>query len=319
LSTTSSNDLLVAFITSDGPDKAGGQAFSSVSGAGLNWTLRERTNSQPGTAEIWQAVASSPLTNVSVTATRKSGSYVASIVVVAFSGANTNVNGAVASGSASTGMPTAALTTTQAGSWVWGVGNDWDNAISRTVGSNQTEFDEYLAPVGDTYWVQSQSSVGNPANSQVTINDTAPATDRFDLSLIEILPAVADTAPPTTPTGLAAQVVSSSQVNLTWTASTDDVAVAGYCVFRNGGLIATASGTSYSDTGLTPSTTYSYTVQAFDVGHNVSAQSSPPATVTTLPASTNPPVISNVQATSVTQSSAAISWSTDIPSSSQVN
>jgi hypothetical protein len=319
LSTTSSNDLLVAFITSDGPDTAGGQAFSSVGGAGLNWTLRERTNSQPGTAEIWQAVAPNPLTNVSVTATRKSGNYAGSIVVIAFSGASTTINGAVASGSGKTGMPTATLTTTQAGSWVWGVGNDWDNAIPRTVGSNQTEFDEYLAPVGDTYWVQSQSSVGNPANSQVTLNDTAPATDHFDLSLVEIVPAVADTAPPTTPTAVAAQVISSGQIDLTWTASTDDVAVAGYNVFRNGGLIAAVSDTSYSDTGLSPSTTYSYTVQAFDVGHNVSAQSSPPATVTTLPASTNPPVISNVQATSVTQASAVISWSTDIPSSSQVN
>jgi hypothetical protein len=319
LSTTSSNDLLVAFITSDGPDTAGGQAFSSVIGAGLNWTLRERTNSQPGTAEIWQAVATSPLTNASVTATRKSGSYAGSIVVVAFSGASTTINGAVASGSGKTGMPTATLTTTQAGSWVWGVGNDWDNAIPRTVGSNQTEFDEYLAPVGDTYWVQSQSSAGNSANSQVTIDDTAPVTDHFDLTLVEIVPTVADTAPPTTPTNVAAQVVSSSQVNLTWTASTDDVAVGGYYVFRNGSQIATTSDTSYSDLGLSPSTMYSYTVQAFDVGKNVSAQSSPPATVTTLPASTNPPVISNVQATSVTQTSAVITWSTDIPSSSQVN
>jgi hypothetical protein len=318
-STTSSNDLLVAFITSDGPDMAGGQAFSSVSGAGLNWMLRERTNSQPGTAEIWEALAPNPLTNVKVTATRKSGSYVGSIVVIAFSGASTTINGAVASGSGKTGMPTATLTTTEAGSWVWGVGDDWDNAISRTVGSNQTEFDEYLAPVGDTYWVQRQSSVGNAANSQVTIDDTAPTTDHFDLSLVEIVPAVADTAPPTTPTNVAAHVVSSSQVNLTWAASTDDVAVAGYYVFRNGSQITTTSDTSYSDTGLSPSTTYSYTVQAFDVGHNVSAQSSPPATVTTQPASTNPPVISNVQVTSVTQTSAVISWATDIPSSSQVN
>jgi hypothetical protein len=320
LSTTSSNDLLVAFITSDGPDTAGGQAFSSVtSGGGLSWTLRERTNSQPGTAEIWQAVASSPLTNVSVTATRTTGSYGGTIAVVAFSGAGTSINGAVASGSGTTGMPTATLTTTQAGSWVWGVGNDWDNAISRTVGSNQTRFDEYLAPVGDTYWVQSQNSAGNPANTQVAINDTAPATDHFELSLVEIVPAVADTAPPTTPTHVAAQVVSSSQVNLTWAGSTDDVAVAGYYVFRNGGQIATTSTTSSSDMGLSPSTTYSYTVQAFDVGNNVSGQSSPPTTVMTLPASTNPPVISNVQATSVTQTSAAISWSTDILSSSQVN
>lgn len=57
LSTSNAGDVLVAFLASDGPNAPGGQAFSSVAGGGLAWTLRHRTNGQPGTAEIWQAVA----------------------------------------------------------------------------------------------------------------------------------------------------------------------------------------------------------------------------------------------------------------------
>lgn len=50
------------------------------------------------------------------------------------------------------------------------------------------------------------------------------------------------------------EIQASSQINLTWTASTDNVGVTGYRVFRNGTQVGTPSGTSYSDTGLTAST-----------------------------------------------------------------
>ncbi len=44
------------------------------------------------------------------------------------------------------------------GSWVWGAGSDWDKATARTVGPNQTKVNEYLAPAGDTFWVQRQNA-----------------------------------------------------------------------------------------------------------------------------------------------------------------
>ena len=80
ISTTAANDLLVAFITSDGPRTAGGQSFSSVTGGGLTWRLRQRANAQAGTAEVWEAVAPAVLSGVTITATRSSGSYIGSIV-----------------------------------------------------------------------------------------------------------------------------------------------------------------------------------------------------------------------------------------------
>jgi hypothetical protein len=83
----------------------------------------------------------------------------------------------------------------------------------------------------------------------------------------------ADTIPPSTPTGLTATAISSSQINLSWTASTDNVGVTGYNVYRAGTKIGTSGNTTYQDTGLTASTSYSYAVAAFDAAGNISAQS----------------------------------------------
>jgi chitodextrinase len=89
-----------------------------------------------------------------------------------------------------------------------------------------------------------------------------------------------DTAPPTTPTNLFVTAVSSSQINLAWTASTDNVSVIGYKIFRAGIQIGTSTSASYWDTGLSPSTSYSYTVSAYDAAGNNSSQSSSANTTT---------------------------------------
>ncbi|BCW71642.1 putative Ig domain-containing protein [Arthrobacter sp. NicSoilB8] len=185
LTTTGSNQLLLAFISSDGPSGGGTESMRSVSGGGLTWTLRRRTNAQAGTAEIWQAVSPAPLANVTITATQNSGTWQSSMTVVAFNNADTT-NGATAGASAASGPPSASLTTTRAGSWVWGVGTDWDAPLARTVGPAQTLVDQYLPPAGDTYWVQRQAGLTATSGTVVAINDTAPTTDRWNLALIEI-------------------------------------------------------------------------------------------------------------------------------------
>lgn len=102
---------------------------------------------------------------------------------------------------------------------------------------------------------------------------------------IEVYGDGADLQPPSTPTGLTATAVSSSQINLSWTAATDNVGVTGYRIFRNGIAtpIATVSGTSYQNTGLAGSTSYSYTVTAIDAAGNSSSMSSA-VSATTQPA-----------------------------------
>jgi chitodextrinase len=93
-------------------------------------------------------------------------------------------------------------------------------------------------------------------------------------------PPPADTQAPSQPTSLAASGVSSSQINLTWSASVDNVGVVGYKVYRNGVQVGIANMTSFSDTGLNAGTTYSYTVAAYDAAGNTSS-TSPGASATT--------------------------------------
>ncbi|HSD22658.1 MAG TPA: Ig-like domain-containing protein, partial [Anaeromyxobacter sp.] len=104
-------------------------------------------------------------------------------------------------------------------------------------------------------------------------------------------PGTIDTSPPTVPTGLAATAVSSSQINLTWNASTDDVGVTGYDVFRDGVAITTVGTNAYSNSGLAAGTTYVYAVRARDAAGNVSALSAT-ASATTLAPDSVPPTVS---------------------------
>ena len=83
----------------------------------------------------------------------------------------------------------------------------------------------------------------------------------------------ADTQAPTVPLGLKSSSITSTSFTLAWTASTDNVGVTTYEVYRNNVLLGTATGTSYSVTGLAASTAYSMTVKAKDAAGNVSASS----------------------------------------------
>ncbi len=106
-----------------------------------------------------------------------------------------------------------------------------------------------------------------------------------------------DSQPPTAPSGLGAVAASSSAINLSWTASTDNLGVAGYLIERCTGAgcsnfaqvaAPAGTGTTFADTGQAPGTSYSYQVRAKDAAGNLSPYSNV-ATATTLPDSTPPP------------------------------
>lgn len=107
--------------------------------------------------------------------------------------------------------------------------------------------------------------------------DNAGATGTSALANITVNPVTSpDTTAPSVPAGLAAPSVTSSSVNLTWNASTDNAGgsgVAGYDIYRNGGLVGSSSSTGYTDSGLAAATAYTYRVRARDNAGNASAQS----------------------------------------------
>jgi fibronectin type 3 domain-containing protein len=89
-----------------------------------------------------------------------------------------------------------------------------------------------------------------------------------------------DSEAPTEPTDLAALAVSSKQIDLTWTAATDNIGVESYDIYRDGVKVGTENGTSYSDSGLKAKKEYSYTVVARDSAGNQSEASNEASAVT---------------------------------------
>src|SRR5439155_1327205 len=119
-----------------------------------------------------------------------------------------------------------------------------------------------------------------------------------------------DTIAPSTPMKLFASAVSSSQVNLSWAPSTDNVKVTRYIVRRNGVKVGTPVSTSYADTGLFAATTYSYTVAARDAAGNISPNSTSVSITTESAADTMPPSVpTGLTAAAVGSSGANLSWS----------
>lgn len=130
-----------------------------------------------------------------------------------------------------------------------------------------TSYNDFTAVQNTTYsyTVSATDAAGNQSGQSAAASATTPV-------------APPDTIAPSAPTNFAASATSSSNISLTWTASTDNVGVTGYEVRRGGTLIGSPTGTSFNDNGLAASTTYSYTILAVDAAGNTSATASASAT-----------------------------------------
>jgi hypothetical protein len=181
LDTPGPNELVVAYVSADGPAK--GAQTVTLSGSGLTWTRVAQQNGAPGEAEVWTASAGAKKT---VTVTAKAGVTGYPVALTDVSYKNATGIGARATFESASGAPSGTITTTQANSWVWGVGFDWLKATNRTVGPGQKIFTQHTDAANNTYWVQSTTGPTPAAGTGVTINDTAPTTDPYDLVLVEI-------------------------------------------------------------------------------------------------------------------------------------
>ncbi|GLW99645.1 hypothetical protein Misp02_37320 [Microtetraspora sp. NBRC 16547] len=117
-----------------------------------------------------------------------------------------------------------------------------------------------------------------------------------------------DTTPPSAPGNLRSTGSTTSSISLAWNASTDNVGVTGYNVYRGGSLVTTVTGTTYTDSGLSAGTSYSYTVRAKDAANNLSAPSNT-LTASTQGGNGTPGTPGTPTVTGSTNSSISLSWS----------
>lgn len=190
LATRSGGELLVAFLATDGPE-TGTQTFASVTGAGLSWRPVVQSHEQAGAAEIWAAWAPAALTGARVTAVRANGAWHGQLTVAAFVGADSAAPiGTAAQASAARGAASLTATTARAGSWIWGVGNDWDRAVPRSLMRYQRMVDQSVdTSIGDTYWVQRTKAALTKPGTTVRFGSRSPDQDRWNLAAVEIVPA----------------------------------------------------------------------------------------------------------------------------------
>jgi glucose/arabinose dehydrogenase len=143
------------------------------------------------------------------------------------------------------------------------------------------------ANVTDTSYTFTGLTPNTTYNFTVRARDTAGNISNASSPLTVKTTNQTDTQAPTAPTELESSSKTSSSVQLTWTASTDDVGVYEYDIYRNGSLAGSTSATSFKVTGLTANTTYSFTVKARDLAGNIS-EASQALSVKTNPASSDP-------------------------------
>ena len=186
-----------------------------------------------------------------------------------------------------TGLTATAVNSTQV-NLGWSASTDNVGVTGYTVYRNGS----ILAIVGKTVLTYSDTTAQPSSTYQYSVNafDAAGNYSAASAPVTVTTPGVVDTQAPSVPTGLTAAAVSATQVNLGWNASTDNIGVTGYRIYRNGSILTTVAGTvlTYSDTTALPSTTYQYSVDAFDAAGNHSAASAPVGVTTpALPSTMN--------------------------------
>jgi hypothetical protein len=241
---------------------ATGPVGTSVTIAGANFGATQGTstvkfNGTAATATNWSAT--------SITAAVPSGATTGNVVVTVAGVASNGVSFTV---SATVTTPSITSLTPASGPVGTSVTIAGAN-FGATQGTSTVKFNGTAATA--TSW--SATSIKAPVPTGATTGNVVVTVAAVASNGVSFTVQPPDTTPPSVPTGLSATAISSSQINLSWTASTDNVGVTGYNVFRGGTKIGTAPSTSYQDAGLSASTSYTYNVSAYDAAGNTSAQS----------------------------------------------
>jgi fibronectin type 3 domain-containing protein len=208
------------------------------------------------------------------------------------------------------------------GPGVFGTSTGWkENAIkwsSRPTATSSVTDDK--GAIAADSWVEFDVSPIVTGSGTYSFGLTSSSSDSVDFYSREaasfrpelvVTTGAADTTPPTAPANLNATATSLGQIDLSWQASTDNVGVTGYAVYRDGALIASIGpSTSYSDKSVIGGVTYSYTVRALDAAGNVSDPSNTDTVTATAGSgdTERPTAPANLNATAVSPTQVALSW-----------
>jgi hypothetical protein len=182
VSSNASGDLVVAFVAANGPGNK--RQSATVSGGGLAWHLITRQNPDGSDTEVWTANSSGKLTRAAVTAKAGTAGYDVVVSVVTFR--NASGAGPESFASAAKGAPHGTLKTTVNNTWVFAVGADWSTYAEPTTATGQLIVSSVDAPGGKTVWLQATSTLTGLSGTSVTISDTRPASDPYDLLVVGI-------------------------------------------------------------------------------------------------------------------------------------
>jgi fibronectin type 3 domain-containing protein len=298
-----------AATTTNGPDLIFGANLvqTTTAGPGSGFTRRLLTSPDGDIAEDQMVPV---IGSYTATAPLSSGQWI--MQMVAFRTAL----GTVTPPTAPTNLTAAATSASQINlTWTASTSNIGiaNYVVQRCQGAGCTNFAQIATPVGTNY-----SDIGVVSNT--TYNYRVQAVDTAgNLSLFSNSASATAVTPPTAPSNLAAAANRQGPIDLTWTASTSGIGIADYLVQRCQGSgctnftqIATSTGTSYIDSSVSSTTTYTYRVEAVDTAGNLSAFSNT-ATVTTV-GSQPPTAPGNLTATSVSASQIDLSWTASVSS-----
>jgi chitodextrinase len=152
---------------------------------------------------------------------------------------------------------------------------------------------------GYTFSVDAYDAAGNRSGKATVTGTTAACAT----------PPPNDTTPPTAPSNVQPSTRTATSIALTWSASSDNIGVTGYGVYRAGTLVGSPSATTYIVSGLTCNTNYTLAVDAFDAAGNRSTKTTVMVATTACPDTTPPSAPTGLAVSGISQTGATLAWS----------
>ena len=304
---TLQNDVLVAFVS----DGITGVLVTAPAG----WSLIVEGNNTAGggthQAVFYKVAGASEPASYAFRKASGSSDWVGGIYAISGADTTTPIHKfAQAAAANSTTQVTPSVTTTITDCLVLSAfGNDHSDmaSYSATGATTGWNLQETVSQVLQGSFYKTQTAAGSVSQT-VTLSVARDAL----AAIVAVAPAsTGDTTAPSVPAGLTVGTKTQTSIALSWTASTDNVAVTGYTPYKGGVAQATTTTTSTTFSGLTCGTSYTLTVAAYDAAGNNSAQSTAVAGATTSACSsdtTAPSVPGGLTKGATTTTSIALSW-----------